>query len=160
MDYFYQSWYSLDTSSIPEEWTTANICPLYKKADRSIPANYRPVSLTCILICKLIEHIVCSNIMSHLDNHNIITDRQHAFRKHHSCETQLCNVIHHWAKNIDYVKQTDIFILDFEKAFDTMPHELLKSKLNSYGISGYTLCWIDAFLCHRKQCVVINGSTS
>ena len=42
---------SLDTSSKPEEWTTANICPLYKKADRSIPANYRPVSLTCIL-CK------------------------------------------------------------------------------------------------------------
>ena len=124
-----------DTNSIPEEWTTANICPLYKKADRSIPANYRPVSLTCILICKLIEHIVCSNIMSHLDNHNIITDRQHAFRKHHSCETQLCNVIHDWAKNIDYGKQTDIFILDFEKAFDTMPHELLKSKLNSYGIS-------------------------
>ena len=63
-------------------------------------------------------------------------------------------------KNIEYGKQTDIFILDFEKAFDTMPHELLKSKLNSYGISGNILCWIDAFLCHRKQCVVINGSTS
>ena len=63
-------------------------------------------------------------------------------------------------KNIEYGKQTDIFILDFEKAFGTMPHELLKSKLNSYGISGDTLCWIDAFLCHRKQCVVINGSTS
>ena len=41
-----------------------------------------------------------------------------------------------------------------------MPHELLKSKLNSYGISGNTLCWIDAFLCHRKQCVVINWSKS
>ena len=63
-------------------------------------------------------------------------------------------------KNIEYGKQTDIFILDFEKTFDTMPHELLKSKLNSYGISGDTLCGIDAFLCHHKQCVVINGSTS
>jgi hypothetical protein len=98
--------------------------------------------------------------MSHLDNHNIITDRQHAFRKHHNCETQLCNVIHDWAKNIDYGKQTDIFILDFEKAFDTVPHELLKSKLNSYGISGNTLCWIEAFLCRRKQCVVVNGTKS
>jgi len=63
-------------------------------------------------------------------------------------------------KNIKYGKQTDIFILDFEKTFDTVPHELLKSKLNRYGISGNTLCWIDAFLCHRKQCVVINGSKS
>ena len=63
-------------------------------------------------------------------------------------------------KNIEYGKQTDIFILDFEKAFDTVPHELLKSKLNRYGISGNTLCWIDAFLCHRKQCVVINGYKS
>ena len=62
--------------------------------------------------------------------------------------------------NIEYGKQTDIFILDFEKTFDTVPHELLKSKLNRYGISGNTLCWIDAFLCHRKQCVVINGSKS
>ena len=112
------------------------------------------------LVPKLIERIVCSNIMSHLYNHSIITDRQHAFRKHHSFESQLCNVIHDWAKNIDYGKQTDIFILDFEKAFDTVPYELLKSKLNSYGISENTLCWIDAFLCHSKQCVVVNGYKS
>jgi hypothetical protein len=57
------------------------------------------VSLTCTL-CKLAEHIVCSNIMSHLEEHNVITDKQHAFRKYHSCETQLCSVIHDWARNI------------------------------------------------------------
>ena len=61
-------------------WTVANICPLYKKNDRSLPVNYRPVSLTCI-VCKLLEHIVCFQVMGHLDsNHLIITDRQHAFR--------------------------------------------------------------------------------
>lgn len=150
---------SIDKGAIPEEWTTANICPLFKKSDRSIPANYRPVSLTCIL-CKLCEHIVCSNIMNHLERNKIITNRQHAFRKHHSCETQLSNVTHDWAKNIDDGKQTDIFILDFEKAFDTVPHEKLKSKLNGYGISGKTLNWIDAFLCHRRQCVVVKGTKS
>jgi hypothetical protein len=78
----------------------------------------------CIL-CKLAEHIVCSNIMSHLEEHNVITHKQHAFRKHHSCETQLCSVIHDWARNIDKSKQTDIFILDFEKVFDTVPHEYI-----------------------------------
>ena len=157
MTHFFQQ--TMDKSTLPEDWTTANICPLYKKADRSIPANYRPVSLTCIL-CKLAEHIVCSNIMSHLEEHNVITDKQHAFRKYHSCETQLCSVIHDWARNIDNNKQTDIFIIDFEKAFDTVPHEQLKAKLYRYGITSKTLMWIDSFLCYRKQCVVVNGTKS
>ena len=86
--------------------------------------------------------------MSHLDKHNIITSRQHAFCKFHSCETQLCNVTHDLAKNIDDGKQTDIFKLDFEKAFDTVLLEQLKSKHHGHGISGKTLCWIDAFLSH------------
>ena len=56
--------------------------------------------------------------------------------------------------------QVDTFILDFEKAFDTPPHELLKSKLFSYGIGDKTLTWIDSFLCFRKQRVVVNGVKS
>ena len=75
---------SIDSGDIPKEWSLANICPLFKKTDRSLACNYRPVSLTCVP-CK---HIVCSNIMSHLDDHNLLSDRQHAFRKSHSCETQ------------------------------------------------------------------------
>ena len=78
----------------------ANICPLFKKGDRSLARNYRPVSLTCIP-CKLLEHIVCSNIMDHLDEHELLLDRQHAFRKWHSCETQLTTVINDWAKIFD-----------------------------------------------------------
>ena len=56
--------------------------------------------------------------------------------------------------------QVDTFILDFEKAFDTPPHERLKSKLFSYGIDGKTLKWIDSFLCLRQQRVVVNGVKS
>ena len=86
------------------------------------------LSLTCVP-CKFLEHIVCLNIMAHLDEYNIFSDRQHAFRKRHSCETQLTTVINDWAKILDNGGQVDTFILDFEKAFDTPPHELLKSKL-------------------------------
>ena len=57
---------SIDTGEIPKEWSLANICPLFKKSDRSLACNYRPDSLTC-LPCKLLERIVCSNIMAHLD---------------------------------------------------------------------------------------------
>ena len=95
--------------------------------------------------------------MAHLDEYKLLSDRQHAFRKGHSCETQLTTVINDWAKILDNRGQVDTFILDFEKAFDTPPHELLKSKLFSYGISGKTLKWIDSFLCFRQQRVVVNG---
>ena len=150
---------SIDTGEIPKEWSLANICPLFKKSDRSLACNYRPVSLTCVP-CKLLEHIVCSNIMAHLDEYKLLSDRQHAFRKGHSCETQLTTVINDWAKILDNRGQVDTFILDFEKAFDTPPHELLKSKLFSYGIGGKTLKRIDSFLCFRQQRVVVNGVKS
>ena len=98
--------------------------------------------------------------MAHLDEHKLLSDRQHAFRKGHSCETQLTTVINDWPKILDNRGQVDTFILDFEKAFDTVPHELLKSKLFSYGIGGKTLKWIGSFLCFRQQRVVVNGVKS
>ena len=91
---------SIDMGEIPKEWSLANICPPFKKGDKSLACNYRPVSLTCVP-CNLLEHIVFSNIMAHLDEHKLLSDRQHAFRKRHSCETQLITVINDWAKILD-----------------------------------------------------------
>ena len=62
---------SIDSGDIPKEWTLANISPLFKKGDRSLACNYRPVSLACVP-CKLLQHIVCSNIMAHLDEHKLL----------------------------------------------------------------------------------------
>ena len=97
--------------------------------------------------------------MANLDEHQLLSDRRHAFRKRHSRETQLTMVINDWAKIFNKGGQVDTFILDFEKAFDTHPHKPLKSKLFCYGIGRKTLKWIDSFLCPRKQRVV-NGETS
>ena len=148
---------SLDAGEIPR--LLANICPLFKKGDMTFACNYRPMSLICVP-CKLLEHIVCSNIMAHLDEYQLLSERQHAFRKRHSCETQLTTVINDWVKILDKGGQVDTFILDFEKAFDTPPHELLKSKLFGYGIGGKTLRWIYSFVCYRTQQAVVNGETS
>ena len=126
---------SIEKGEILKEWSLANLCPQFKKRDRFLACNYRPVSLTCVP-CKLLEHIVCSNIMAHLYEHKLLSEKQHAFRKWHSCETQLITVIDDWAKIFDNQSQIDTFIFDFEKAFDTPPHELLKSKLFSYEIGG------------------------
>ena len=68
-----------------------------------------------------------------------------------------CGLFDDWAKILDKGGQVDTFILDFEKAFDTPPHELLKCKLYDYGIGGKTLKWIDSFLCDRQQRVMVNG---
>ena len=87
-------------------------------------------------------------------------DNMHFGTYLHSCETQLITVIDDWAKILDKGGQVDIFILDFEKAFDTPPHELLKCKLYGYGIGGKTLKWIDSFLCDRQQRVMVNGVKS
>ena len=79
---------SLDTGIVPEESRKAWIVPIYKKGDKHLPGNCRPVSLTSIT-CKVLEHVICSSIMSHFDQHNILCDNQHGFRKKRSCEALL-----------------------------------------------------------------------
>ena len=123
---------SIDTGEIPKEWSLVNICPLFKKGDRSFACNYRPVSLTCVP-CKLLEHIVCSNIMVRLDEPKLLSDKQHAFRKWHSCENQLTTAIYDWAKLLDKQGQIDTFKLEFENAFDT-PSLMNSLKANCLGI--------------------------
>ena len=83
---------SLDVGELPTEWKDALISPIYKKGDRCSALNYRPVSLTCV-VCKILEHIIHSSVMKHLDKFDIITDKQHGFRRRRSCETQLIATI-------------------------------------------------------------------
>ena len=71
---------SLATGEELSDWTKANASPIFKKGDKSDPANYRPISLTCVL-CKVMEHIIASNLTKHLNKHNILYDLQHGFRQ-------------------------------------------------------------------------------
>ena len=84
--------HSIDSGGIPKERTLANISPMFKKSDRPLACNYRPVSLSRVP-CNLLEHIVCSNIMAYLDELKLLSGKQHAFRKWHSSETQLATLI-------------------------------------------------------------------
>ena len=107
---------SYEEGTVPSDWLTARISAIYKKGDKANPSNYRPVSLTCIT-CKIMEHIVCSQIGRHLDHKNILHPNQHGFRKGLSCETQLVDTIHELAYSINQKAQTDVIFLDFSKAF-------------------------------------------
>jgi len=149
----------LDTGQVPTDWKQANIVPIFKKGDRSLPANYRPVSLTSIT-CKVLEHVIHSSIMSHFDEHQILSDTQHGFRKRRSCESQLLITIHDIANNLARGRQVDAVLLDFSKAFDKVPHMRLLHKLDYYGVRNSTLGWIQAFLTRRSQQVVLEGAHS
>ena len=150
---------SLDCGRVPRDWTMAHVVPLFKKGDKSTASNYRPVSLTSIC-SKALEHILHSNIMDHLEEHDILTDAQHGFRCKRSCETQLIATIQELARGLSEDRQIDVILLDFAKAFDKVPHQRLLYKLNYYGIRGQTLSWIESFLHDRKQHVLVEGAKS
>ncbi|MEW8546483.1 MAG: reverse transcriptase family protein, partial [Candidatus Thiodiazotropha sp.] len=150
---------SLQTGKLPAEWCKAYVTPVFKKGEKSLAANYRPISLTCIL-CKVLEHILASNIIKHLDERGLMYDLQHGFREKRSCETQLVMLVEDLARGASVGKQTDLILLDFSKAFDKVNHSKLIWKLHQYGIRSNVLSWICAFLGDRSQQVVVGGEES
>ena len=150
---------SLLQGILPSDWTSAFITPIFKKGDPLQASNYRPVSLTSVP-SKIMEHIICSHIMRHLERHNVLCDNQHGFRKFRSCESQLISTVEDLAKNLDIGNQTDMILLDFSKAFDKVNHSSLLSKLQHYGIKGKLHKWISGFLEKRTQKVLLEGATS
>ena len=123
---------SLDISELPPEWKTAYVTLIFKKDKRSDPSNYWPVSLNSIL-CKTFQHILVSQIMNHLETHQILCPNQFGFRAEHSCESQLLVTINDFAYALNNKLQVDIGILDFSKPFDKLPHTRLIQKLEYYG---------------------------
>ena len=100
---------------MPDDWRQANVAPVFEKCEKYDPANYRPVSLTCIC-CKTLEQIIVSIINKHLSLENILADCQHGFRSQRSCETQLAQFFHDMVSNLDRAlnrghRQTDVIII-------------------------------------------------
>ena len=111
----------------------ANVTAIFKKGDKYKASNYRPVSLTCIC-CQIQEHIITSNVLKHLYEHNIITDCQHGFRARRSCETQLLILADELVPGLDNKHQHDLIVLDFSNAFNRVPHQRLLKKRDRYGV--------------------------
>ena len=156
---FWQLQISLNTGQIPSDWKKAIVTPLFKKGDKCDPGNYRPISLTCIC-CKLMEHIIASNLTKHLNKHNVLYDLQHGFSEKRSCETQLIQLVDELDRGLSQGRQTDLILLDFSKAFDKVSHTKLLFKLHQHGITQNNLSWIKAFLLGRSQCVALEGEKS
>ena len=98
--------------------------------------------------------------MDHVDQHSILSDKQHGFRSKHLTETQLILTTHDLSKFLNNKSQVDMIIMDFSKAFNTVPHNRLLNKLKRYGINNKTHAWISKFLTSREQRVVVSGEHS
>ena len=150
---------SLQSSSVPDTWKQAFVTPIHKKGDRSKAENYRPISLTST-VGKIMESIIRDQVYQYLTANNLFVHNQHGFISGKSCLTQLLHAMNHWTTSLDQNIPVDILYLDFQKAFDSVPHYRLFVKLDAYGIRGKLLDWIKLFLVNRRQKVVLNGVSS
>ena len=149
----------LEDSKLPRDWKMAYISAIFKKGSRSLPANYRPISLTCI-VCKILERFIRTKVMHHLQVENLLSDKQFGFINGRSTTLRLLNYLDKCADIIARGGVVDTIYLDFAKAFDAVPHRRLMGKLQSYGIEGNILKCIEQFLTGRTQVVLVNGTHS
>lgn len=149
----------LERGELPEVWKLSIVTPLYKKGNRNLPGNYRPISLTCNM-CKCMEKIIVRKLTSFLLENHTISEFQHGFLPGRSTITNLISCLDSWTKSFDKNEQVDVIYLDFEKAFDKVPHNLLLYKLEHHGVRGSLLMLIKSFLKGRSYQVRVNGSLS
>ena len=95
-----------------------------------------------------------------LESNNILSTHQSGFRKNHSCETTLLNIIDNWIHDIDNDEIVGTVFLDLTKAFDLINHKLLLRKLEYYQFSADSIQWISSYLTDRYQKVSISGKMS
>ena len=150
---------SLKEGVVPFEWKEANIIPLFKKGSRNKSENYRPVSLTSV-ICKLLERLIKDHMVDFLVKHKLLNSSQHGFLKARSCLTNMLCFLEEITKWIDVGLPVDIIYLDFQKAFDKVPHQRLLLKLKAHGIGDSITDWIEQWLTDRRQRVVVDGEVS
>ena len=152
----FHSCYNIGT--LPREWKLGHIVPIYKKGDKHEVSNYRPISLTC-LIMKVLERIIKDELLA-LTN-GMIKDEQHGFRAERSCATNLVGLCDSLALSLNDNIRTDVIYFDFAKAFDSVNHDLILLKLkNKFGIDGRLLKFITDYLRDRQQQVLISGKFS
>ena len=150
---------SMSSGHLPRDWVTANVIPVHKKGNKRLASNYRPISLSSVIV-KVMERIIHRHMIDALSQSNRLSVHQFGFRPNHSTVSLLLNAVNDWALNLEHRRTSHCLFLDFAKAFDTVPHERLLLKLEAIGFTGKLLNWFRGFLTTCSQRVVVNGSHS
>ena len=142
-------------------WKLANVTPIFKKEDKQLVKNYRPISL--LPICgKMFEKLIFNSLYFYLNSNNLITPNQSGFRPGDSCSNQLLFLVNEIHKAFENPKSLEVraVFLDISKAFDKVWHDGLLFKLKQNGVSGKLLKFFESYLQNRKQRVSLNGFNS
>ena len=142
-------------------WNLANVTSIFKKGDKQLIRNYRPISL--LPICgKILENIIFNNLYSYLHTNNLITQNQSGFRPGDTTTNQLLYLLDEIHQAFDSTKSLEVrtVFLDTSKAFDKVWHDGFIFKLKQNDILGNVLKLLQNYLRNRKQRVVQNGSYS
>ena len=133
--------------------------PIFKKGSKKGPKNYRPISFLP-LMSKVLERIVHEQAMEFLDKHNILYKFQSVFRKNHSTDFCLSYLTDKIFKGFDSGLHTGVILIDLQKAFDTIDHNILLQKMPSLGISFEVIDWYKSYLSSRKFHVNVHDKFS
>ena len=128
----------------------ADVVTLYKSKERYLTTNYRPISLL-ITLSKLLEKVVHSRTYKFLNDTGQIFKSQYGFRNNHSCENAIQELVGKILKGYENRKSTLAVFLDLSKAFDTISHSVMLSKLEKYGVQGVCLDWFKSYLSNRTM---------
>ena len=150
---------SIKSGIVPEIWKEGIVSALYKKGKKSQASNYRAITLTSI-VCKILEKLIVEQIIKHLKANHLEDKNQHGFTPKKSTVTNLIQALNIWSESISHGLPVDVLYLDFEKAFDKVPHHRLICQLYKFGIRSEVLGWIKDYLHDRHQRVRVNGALS
>ena len=143
---------SLSEGTVPSEWKNAKITLLYKKGMPTDMDNYRPISVLPV-VSKVLERVVHHQLHSFLSEHKLLSPFQCGFRRNHSTEFAAVAFSDYIRRGMDLGLLTRASFVDLRKAFDSVDHEILTSKLESYGFKDIELDWFRNYLIDRKQLV-------
>ena len=150
---------SFSTGVFPDILKYSSVLPLFKKGSKLDCGNYRPISLLSN-ISKLLEKLMYSRFYNFLNVYNCISELQFGFRSKHSTSHTLVSITEKIREALDTGHFACGVFIDLQKAFDTVDHDILISKLEHYGARGIAKNWFSSYLQNRKQCVKLNGFES
>ena len=150
---------SFINGTFPSILKTSKVTPIFKKGSPLEVSNYRPISLLSN-IEKIYEKLMYSRLISFLNNQKQIYTKQFGFRKSHSTTHTLINIVEQIRKSLDKNEFACGVFVDLQKAFDTVDHEILLSKLKHYGVRGIAHKWFQSYLSGRTQFVSIRDVNS
>ena len=150
---------SFTSGILPFDWKTAIVRPIFKKGDKFNPCNYRPISLTSLIV-KTMESIIYETLIKFLLDQHLIPEEQHGFLPGKSTISNLLCCLSNWTRHYDSGVPVDVVYLDYSKAFDRVPKRRLLAKLENLGIAGNLLHWIGAFLSDRTFRVRVGDGLS